>query len=89
MQPGEQATSSILSVRKAGRAGDVTVEDKPERGGAGQSSGVARGATARRRRGHDRDDAASMAATTSISRFSSVRDRVEKASGMTVLQAIT
>ena len=67
--------------RKAGRAGDV--EDKRS---AEQSSGVARGAAARRRRGQD--DAASIAATTNISRFSSVRDRVEKANGMTVIQAI-
>ena len=79
MRLGEQATSSTCK-RKAGpRAGDV--EDKR---GAEQSSGVARGA-ARRRRGQD--DAASIAATTIISRFSSVRDRVEKANGMTVLQA--
>ena len=49
--------------------------------------GVARGAAARRRRGQDDD--ASIAATTNVSRFSSVRDRVEKANGMTVLQAIT
>ena len=79
MRLGEQATSSTCK-RKAGRAGDV--EDKR---GAEQSSGVARGAAARRRRGQD--DAASIAATTNISRFSSVRDRVEKANGMTVLQA--
>ena len=67
--------------RKAGRAGDV--EDKR---GAGRSSGLARGAAARRRRGQD--DAATIAATANISRFSSVRDRVEKANGMTVIQAI-
>ena len=67
--------------RKAGRAGDV--EDKR---GAEQSSGVARGAAARRRRGQDDD--ATIAATANISRFSSVRDRVEKANGMTVIQAI-
>jgi len=67
--------------RKAGRAGDV--EDKRS---AEQSSGVARGAAARRRRGQD--DAASIAATATISRFSSVRDRVDKAKGVTVLQAI-
>ena len=67
--------------RKAGRAGDV--EDKR---GAGQTSGLARGAAARRRRGQDDD--ATIAATANISRFSSVRDRVEKANGMTVIQAI-
>ena len=52
--------------RKAGRAGDV--EDKRS---AEQSSGVARGAAARRRRGQD--DAASIAATATISRFSSTK----------------
>ena len=67
--------------REGGRAGDV--EDKRK---GGQSSGRARGAAARRRHGHD--DAATIAATANISRFSSVRDRVEKANGMTVIQAI-
>jgi hypothetical protein len=67
--------------REGGRAGDV--EDKR---GAGQTSGLARGVAARRRRGQD-DDAA-IAATANISRFSSVSDRVEKANGMTVIQAI-
>jgi len=66
---------------EGGRAGDV--EDKRK---GGQSSGRARGAAARRRRGQD--DAATIAATANISRFSSVRDRVEKANGMTVIQAI-
>jgi hypothetical protein len=67
--------------REGGRAGDA--EDKR---GAGQTSGLARGAAARRRRGQDDD--ATIAATANISRFSSVRDRVEKANGMTVIQAI-
>ena len=67
--------------RKAGRAGDV--EDKR---GAGQTSVLARGVAARRRRGQADD--ATIAATANISRFSSVRDRVEKANGMTVIQAI-
>ncbi len=67
--------------REGGRAGDV--EDKR---GAGQTNGLARGAAARRRRGQDDD--ATIAATANISRFSSVRDRVEKANGMTVIQAI-
>ncbi len=53
---------------------------------AGESSGLTRSAAARRRRGHD--DAATIAATSNISRFSSVRDCVEKANGMTVIQAI-
>ena len=71
--------------REGGRAGDV--EDKRKAGSEGeQSSGLARGAAARRRRGQD--DAATIAATATISRFSSVRDRVQKANGMTVIQAI-
>jgi hypothetical protein len=72
--------------RDGGRVGGV--EDKRKAGQeSGQTSGLTRGAPARRRRGQD--DAASIAATTNISRlFSSVCDRVEKANGMTVLQAI-
>jgi hypothetical protein len=49
-------------------------------------SGLTRSAAARRLHGHN--DAATIAATTNISRFRSVRDRVEKANGMTVIQAI-
>jgi len=67
--------------RKAGRAGDVDVKRAARR-----LSGLTRSAAARRLHGHD--DAATIAATTNISRFSSVRDRVEKANGMTVIQAI-
>jgi hypothetical protein len=80
---GEQATSSTCK-RKAGRAGDV--EDKR---GAEQSSGVARGAAARRHRGQD--GAANIAATgsCSISRYSSVNHRVEKATGMRLLSQAT
>ena len=69
----------------AGSAADVEHKRKAGREG-GQSSGRARGAAARRRRGQD--NAATIAATANISRFSSVRDRVEKANGMTVIQAI-
>jgi hypothetical protein len=47
---------------------------------------LTRSAAARRRRGHD--DGATIVATTSTSRFSSLRDRVEKANGMTVIQSI-
>ena len=47
---------------------------------------MSRAAAARRR--HGQDDDATIAATANISRFSSVRDRVEKANGMTVIQAI-
>ncbi len=85
--------ASVEDKRKAGRAGDV--EDKRKAGRAGdadvkraarRSSGLTRSAAARRLHGHD--DAATIVATTNISRFSSVRDRVEKANGMTVIQAI-
>jgi hypothetical protein len=71
--------------RKAGRAGDVEDKRKAGREG-GESSGLSRTAAARRR--HGQDDDATIAATANISRFSSVRDRVEKANGMTVIQAI-
>ena len=71
--------------RKAGRAGDVEDKRKAGREG-GESSGMSRTAAARRR--HGQDDDATIAATANISRFSSVRDRVEKANGMTVIQAI-
>ena len=71
--------------RKAGRAGDAEAKRKAGREG-GESSGMSRTAAARRR--HGQDDDATIAATANISRFSSVRDRVEKANGMTVIQAI-
>ena len=80
MRLGEQATSSTCK-RKAGRAGDVE-----EKRGAGQSSGVARGAAARRRRGQD--DAAFISPTSNIPGHASVRDRISRAKGMTVRQAI-
>ena len=67
--------------REGGRAGDA--EDKRK---AGRAGNLTQSAAARRRHGHD--DAATIVATTNISRFSSVRDRVEKANGMTVIQAI-
>ena len=66
--------------REGGRAGDADVKRK-----AGRAGNLTQSAAARRRHGHD--DAATIAATTNISRFSSVRDRVEKANGMTVIQA--
>ena len=71
--------------REGGRAGDVEDKRKAGREG-GESSGLSRTAAARRR--HGQDDDATIAATANISRFSSVRDRVEKANGMTVIQAI-
>ena len=75
----------VENKRKAGQAGDVEDKRKAGREG-GESSGLTRSAAAPRRRGQD--DAATIAATANISRFSSVRDRVEKANGMTVIQAI-
>ena len=73
--------ADVEDKRKAGRAGDADVKRAARR-----LSGLTRSAAARRRRGQD--DAATIAATANISRFSSVRDRVEKANGMTVIQAI-
>ena len=71
--------------REGGRAGDADVKRKAGRQG-GRTGGLSRTAAARRR--HNQDDDATIAATANISRFSSVRDRVEKANGMTVIQAI-
>jgi hypothetical protein len=79
--------------RKAGRAGDV--EDKRKAGRAGdvdvkraarESSGLTRSAAARRLHGHD-DDAV-ISPTTSIPGRASVRDRIDRAKGMAVRQAI-
>ena len=70
-----------MQQQAAGRAANV--EDKRK---AGRAGNLAHSAAARLRHGHDDD--ATIAATTNISRFSSVRDRVEKANGMTVIQAI-
>jgi hypothetical protein len=85
--------ASVEDKRKAGRAGDVDDKRKAGRAGdvedkrkAGRAGNLAHSAAARRR--HGQDDDATIAATTNISRFSSVRDRVEKANGMTVIQAI-
>ena len=77
--------ADVEDKRKGGRAGDV--EDKRKAGQeGGQSSGRARGAAARRRRGQD--DAATIAATANIRGRKSVRERVANANGMTVSQAI-
>ena len=71
--------------REGGRAGDV--EDKRKAGQeGGQSSGLARGAAARRRRGQD--DAAVISPTSNIPGRASVRDRIITAQGMTVRRAI-
>ena len=83
--------------RKAGRAGDV--EDKRKAGREGGragdadvkraarvSSGLTRSAAARRLHGHDDD--AFISPTTNIPSHASVRDRIDRAKGMTVRQAI-
>jgi ribosomal protein L15E len=71
--------------RKRKREGGVSTQ-RWRSNAAARLSGLTRSAAARRLHGHD--DAATIAATTNISRFSSVRDRVEKANGMAVIQAI-
>ena len=67
--------------REGGRAGDVEAKRK-----AGRESGLSRTAAARRRHGHDDD--AFISPTTSIPGRASVRDRIDRAKGMTVRQAI-
>jgi hypothetical protein len=66
---------------KAGRAGDAAVKSV-----ARVSSGLTRSAAARRRHGHDDD--AFTSPTTSIPGRASVRDRIDRAKGITVRQAI-
>ena len=66
---------------KAGRAGDAAVKSV-----ARVSSGLTRSAAARRRHGHDDD--AFISPTTSIPGRASVRDRIDRAKGITVRQAI-
>ena len=83
--------------REGGRAGDV--EDKRKAGREGGragdadvkraarvSSGLTRSAAARRLHGHDDD--AFISPTTNIPSHASVRDRIDRARGMTVRQAI-
>jgi hypothetical protein len=79
--------------REGGRAGDVEDKRKAGRAGksedkrkAGRAGNLTKSAAARRRHGHD-DDAV-IAPTTSIPGRASVRDRIDKARGMTVRQAI-
>jgi hypothetical protein len=79
--------------RKAGRAGDVEHKRKAGRAGdaavkrvARVSSGLTRSAAARRLHGHDDD--AFISPTTIIPGRASVRDRIDRAKGMTVRQAI-
>jgi hypothetical protein len=71
--------------RKAGRAGDVEDKRKAGREG-GESSGLSRTAAARRRRGQDDD--AFISPTSTIPGHATVRDRIDRAKGMTVRQAI-
>ena len=83
--------------RKAGRAGDV--EDKRKAGREGgragdvedkrkaqRASNLTHSAAARRRHGHDDD--ALISPTSCIPGHASVRDRIDRAKGMTVRQAI-
>ena len=71
--------------RTGGRSGDV--EDKRKAGlEGGESSGLSRTAAARRR--HGQDDDAVISPTTSIPGRASVRDRIDRAKGMAVRQAI-
>jgi hypothetical protein len=67
--------------RKAGRAGDV--EDKRK---AGRAGNLTQSAAARRRHGHDDD--AFISSTSCIPGHASVRDRIDRAKGMSVRQAI-
>ena len=84
--------------RKAGRAGDV--EDKRKAGREGGragdadvkraarvSSGLTRLGSAAARRLHGHDDDAFISPTTNIPSHASVRDRIDRAKGMTVRQA--
>ena len=67
--------------RKAGRAGDV--DDKRK---AGRAGNLAHSAAARRRHGHDDD--AFISPTSCIPGHATARDRIDRAKGMTVRQAI-
>ncbi len=71
--------------RKAGRAGDV--KDKRKSGRAGN---LTQSAAARRRHrdGHDDDAFISPTRTSCIPGHASVRDRIDRAKGMSVRQAI-
>ena len=71
--------------REGGRAGDAEDKRKAGREG-GESSGLSRTAAARRRHGQDND--AVISPTTSIPGRASVRDRIDRAKGMAVRQAI-
>jgi hypothetical protein len=70
---------------EGGQNGDRQRKRKAGREG-GETSGLSRTAAARRRHGHDDD--AFISPTTSIPGRASVRDRIDRAKGMTVRQAI-
>ena len=83
--------------RKAGRAGDVEDKRKAGREGgragdvadkrkAGRAGNLTQSAAARRRHGHDDD--AFISPTSCIPGHASVRDRIDRAKGMSVRQAI-
>ena len=67
--------------RKAGRAGDAEAKRK-----AGRAGNLTHSAAARRRHGHDDD--AFICPTSCIPGRASVRDRIDRAKGMAVRQAI-
>ena len=67
--------------REGGRAGDA--EDKRK---AGRAGNLTQSAAARRRHGHDDD--AFISPTSCIPGHASVRDRIDRAKGMSVRQAI-
>ena len=67
--------------RKAGRAGDAEAKRK-----AGRAGNLTHSAAARRRHGHDDD--AFICPTSCIPGRASVRDRIDRAKRMTVIQAV-
>ena len=85
--------ASVEDKRKAGRAGDVEDKRKAGRAGdvedkrkAGRAGNLTQSAAARRRHGHDDD--AFISPTSCIPGRASVRDRIDRAKGMAVRQAI-
>ena len=87
----------VKDKRKAGRAGDVEDKRKAGREGgragdadvkrkAGRAGNLTQSAAARRRHGHDDD--AFISPTSCIPGRASVRDRIDRAKGMAVRQAI-
>ena len=85
----EAGTASVEDKRMAGREGGRTggragdVEDKRK---AGRAGNLSHSAAARQRHGHDDD--AFISPTSCIPGRASVRDRIDRAKGMAVCQAI-